>query len=86
MAVPISSVGMETTVDERGRVLIPQEIREKLRMTEGTLVQLEERGSVVVMRPTRQRRRTWPELRGIRAVRTGKPEWPTPEEIKSIWE
>ena len=80
-------MGMESIVDERGRVLIPQELRAELGLTEGTVVRLQKRSEgSIVLRPARQSRRTWKDLNGVEPVRTGKPEWPSPEEAKAIWE
>jgi hypothetical protein len=44
---------------------------------------LEDEG--VVIRPVRKVKRSWKQLCGITPNRTGKPEWPTPGEIKNIW-
>jgi len=77
---------METVVDARGRVLIPQPLREDFGLGEGVVVDVRKgKGTIVISRAERKRR-TWKELNGIKHKRTGKPEWPTPEEIKSIWE
>ena len=76
---------METVVDERGRVLIPQELRLELGLAEGTVVDLKKAEGGIVMRPARSKRLSWKELNGVKPKRTAKPEWPTPEEIKSIW-
>jgi AbrB family looped-hinge helix DNA binding protein len=76
----------ETVVDERGRILIPQEIREKMGLNEGAVVEIAEMGKELIVKPVSKRRRTWEGLCGIKPQRTGKPEWPTAEEIKSIWE
>ena len=75
-------------VDERGRVLIPQELREETGLEEGTVVKVEKgKGRTIQIAPLKRGARlTWKDLDGIRPRRTGKPEWPTPEEIKSIWE
>jgi AbrB family looped-hinge helix DNA binding protein len=77
---------METVVDERGRVLIPQELRREMGIAEGTVVDLEKAEGGIMMTPARRRRLSWKDLNGIKPKRTAKPEWPTPEEIKSIWE
>ena len=79
---------METVVDERGRVLIPQELREETGLEEGTVVKVEKgKGRTIQIAPLKRGTRlTWKDLDGIKPRRTGKPEWPTPEEIKSIWE
>ena len=77
---------METVVDARGRVLIPQRLREDLGLDEGVVVELQEQKGTIVITPARKRHLSWKELNGIKPKRTGKAEWPTPEEIKSIWE
>jgi len=79
---------LETVVDERGRVLIPQELREETGLEEGTVVKVEKgKGKTIQIAPLKRGTRlTWKDLDGIKPRRTGKPEWPTPEEIKGIWE
>lgn len=79
---------METIVDERGRVLIPQELREEAGLEEGTVVRVEKgKGKTIQIAPLKRGTRlAWKDLDGIKPRRTGKPEWPTPEEIKGIWE
>jgi AbrB family looped-hinge helix DNA binding protein len=77
---------METVVDARGRVLIPLELRRELGIAEGTVVELERARGGVVVTPARKGRLSWKDLNGIKPERTGRPEWPTPKEIKSIWE
>jgi len=78
---------LEAVVDERGRVLIPQELRSEVGLEEGTVVEVRREGKRdLVLAPSRKGRRAWKELDGLRPTRTGKPEWPTPREIKSIWE
>jgi AbrB family looped-hinge helix DNA binding protein len=76
----------QTVVDQRGRVLIPEEIREDTGFGHGTVVEVEKEGERVVIKPIRKKKRAWKQLCGIRPRRTGKPEWPTPDEIKSIWQ
>jgi AbrB family looped-hinge helix DNA binding protein len=76
---------MESVVDERGRVLIPQELRLELGFAEGTVVDLEKSEGGVIMKAARRKRSSWKDLSGTKPKRTAKPEWPTPEEIKSIW-
>jgi len=75
----------EAVVDQRGRVLIPEEIREGAGLTSGAVVAIEKAGDVVVIKPLRKRKRLWRRLCGLALERTGKPEWTTPEEIKGIW-
>ncbi|MDV3278273.1 MAG: AbrB/MazE/SpoVT family DNA-binding domain-containing protein [Nitrososphaerales archaeon] len=77
---------METTVDERGRVLIPLELRRELGLDEGVVVNLKRERDEILIARAGQGRRPWKELNGLKPTRTAKPEWPTPEEIKGIWE
>ena len=75
----------QTVVDQRGRVLIPEDIREDSGLDEGTIVRVETQEEGIVIRPVRKTKRSWKQLCGITPKRTGKPEWPTPAEIKNIW-
>lgn len=78
---------METVVDERGRVLIPQGLRSEVGLEEGTVVSVRKEGKhALLLAASGKARRTWKELSGLNPTRTGKPKWPTPEEIKAIWE
>jgi len=77
---------MQSVVDEKGRLLIPQNVRESAGITSGSVVEMRQKGKIVEVIPTSRKRRTWIDLCGIKPKRTGKPSWPTPEEIKSIWE
>ena len=78
---------MDTVVDERGRVLIPQGLRTEVGLEEGTVVTIKKEGRQALLLVALSRgRRTWKELNGLEPTRTGKPKWPTPEEIKGIWE
>jgi AbrB family looped-hinge helix DNA binding protein len=79
---------METVVDERGRVLIPRELRAEVGLDEGTVVQIRKgaKDSIVLAPSKKKGRRSWKQLCGLNPTRTGEPEWPTPEEIKSVWE
>jgi len=77
---------METLIDARGRVLIPHQLREELGLGEGVVVDLQKEKGTIVITPAKRKRLSWKELNGIKPKRTGKAEWPTPEEIKSIWE
>ena len=82
-----ASVAMQTqtVVDQRGRILIPEDMREGAELDEGTIVRVERQDEGIVIQPIGRRKRTWKQLCGIIPKRTGKPEWPTAEEIKSIW-
>ncbi len=74
-------------MDERGRVLIPQELREEMGLDEGTVVTLQRgKGKMITIAPARKGRLSWKDLKDVKPHRTAKPEWPSPEEIKSIWE
>ena len=88
-AIPTDLVGKtlmtETVVDQRGRVLIPEEIRESAGLKSGAMVAIEKARDAVVIKPLRKHKRAWRQLCGLAPERTGKPEWPTTEEIKSIW-
>jgi AbrB family looped-hinge helix DNA binding protein len=89
MPFPTYSVGMhmtQTVVDQRGRVLIPEDIREGTGLDEGTVVKVETQDEGILIKPVRKGKRSWKQLCGMVPNRTGKPEWPTPEEIKSIWQ
>jgi AbrB family looped-hinge helix DNA binding protein len=88
MVFPTYSVGIymtQTVVDQRGRVLIPGDLRESAGLDEGTVVSVVRQEEGVVILPVRRGKRTWKQLCGLVPKRTGKPEWPTPEDIKSIW-
>ena len=88
MVFPTYSVGIrmtQTVVDQRGRVLIPEDVREVAGLDEGTIVRVEKEGDGVTIKPIRKGKRAWKQLCGLAPKRTGKPEWPTAEEIKSIW-
>ena len=75
----------QTVVDQRGRVLIPEDVREDSGLDEGTVVRVETQDEGIVIKPVREAKRGWKQLCGIKPNRTGKPEWPTPAEIKNIW-
>jgi len=77
---------METKIDAKGRVVIPQSFRGKLGIREGALLSIEEREEGILLRPKRAKKRKVEDFFGLEVERTGEPEWATPEEIKSIWE
>ena len=76
----------QTLKDGRGRVLIPEEIRETSGLQTGTVVAVEKQEDRIIIKPVGKSRRAWKQLCGLAPRRTGKPQWPTPEEIKSIWQ
>jgi bifunctional DNA-binding transcriptional regulator/antitoxin component of YhaV-PrlF toxin-antitoxin module len=73
-------------VDARGRVLIPQQLRVDLGLDKGVVVDLQKEKGTIVITPAKKRRLSWKQMHGVKPKRTGKAEWPTPKEIKSIWE
>ena len=75
----------QAVVDQRGRVLIPEDVREDTGLDEGTVVKVETQDDGILIKPIRKSKRSWKQLCGVVPKRTGKPEWPPPEEIKSIW-
>ncbi|ODS37338.1 hypothetical protein BEH94_07120 [Candidatus Altiarchaeales archaeon WOR_SM1_SCG] len=80
---------METKIDTKGRVVIPQPIRKKLGIGKETPLLIEERNCEVLLKPMKKKRKKKKEIKdffGLTVKRTGKPEWITPKEIKSIWE
>jgi len=77
---------VETVVDSRGRILIPQQLREDLGLSQGVVVEVQKGKGAVVITPAKKKPVSWKEMYGMKPKRTGRPEWPTPEEIKSIWE
>jgi bifunctional DNA-binding transcriptional regulator/antitoxin component of YhaV-PrlF toxin-antitoxin module len=75
----------KTIVDQRGRVLIPEAIRESTGLVGGTVATVERERDRIVIKRLRKSKRGWRRLCGLVPKRIGRPEWPTPEEIKSIW-
>jgi AbrB family looped-hinge helix DNA binding protein len=70
----------EVTVEDRGRIVIPKEVREKLGIRGGETMRVEERDGNVVISPVKSRS-SLKELRGV--IRDSEIE---PSEIKGIWE
>jgi AbrB family looped-hinge helix DNA binding protein len=77
---------METTIDAKGRVVIPSLIRKRLGIEEETPLLIEERKHGVLLKPILKKKKRIEDFFGLKVKRTGKPEWITPKEIKSIWE
>ena len=74
----------QTVVDQRGRVLIPEDVREETGLDEGTVARIERQKDRIVIKPVRKAKRSWKQLCGLIPKRTGRAEWSTPEEIKNI--
>ena len=76
----------ETTIDHRGRVVIPKEIRDNMQLKEGIILKVEKRDKEIIIRPARKTKKSIKEFYAQDPERTGDIKWPTPEEIKNIWE
>lgn len=76
----------KTTVDTKGRVMIPTSIRRRWGIKEGVIILFEERDTEILLKPERKKSVRLKDLCGLSPKRTGEPKWITPEEIKSIWE
>jgi AbrB family looped-hinge helix DNA binding protein len=77
---------MEARIDAKGRVVIPQSVREKLQLNEGMRLSIEEKEDVILLKPKKEKKRKIDDFFGLKVERTGRPEWATPKEIKSIRE
>ncbi|MCW3142079.1 MAG: AbrB/MazE/SpoVT family DNA-binding domain-containing protein [Methanophagales archaeon] len=77
---------MEARIDAKGRIVIPKSVREKLQIREGMLILIEEKKDKILLSPKREKKRNVEDFFGLKVKRTGRPEWATPKEIKSIWE
>ncbi len=74
----------ETTVDGRGRVTLPVEIRRSLGLETGKKVVVEDRGGEAVLRPAVSREDVIRELKGC-ITRKNKVEHLDPLKVKEIW-
>jgi AbrB family looped-hinge helix DNA binding protein len=45
---------MNLRIDSAGRLILPKRVRDRLRLTEGSLLELEERAGELVLRPKEQ--------------------------------
>lgn len=75
------SMGKEVEVEERGRVLIPKELREELHLKPGQKLLIERRGKEIVIKPSVNARQFILELKGCVKQSSIKP-----IDIKKIWE
>lgn len=69
----------EVTVEDRGRIVIPKDVREKLGIRGGEKMRVEERDGDVVISPVKSRS-SLKELRGV--VKDSEIE---PSKVKEIW-
>jgi AbrB family looped-hinge helix DNA binding protein len=46
---------MELKIDSAGRLILPKRIRDRLRLTTGSVIELEERPGEIVLRPKEQK-------------------------------
>jgi len=58
---------MRTTLSEKGQIVIPKEIREKLKLEKGNVFKIELKGNLIILRPTGKmmKVKNWKELRGL---------------------
>lgn len=85
-------MGMQSTVDARGRILIPKEVRESMGLKEGSKVEISaEEGAIKVMPREGKNKERYEDARSLYGVgrhvkKRGEPEErPSPEEIKALW-
>ena len=74
-------MGNEVEIEERGRILIPKELREEMKLKSGQKLLIERRGKEIIMKPSINSKEFVSELRGC--VKKSKIK---PMEIKKIWE
>ncbi len=57
---------MKSIVGERGQVVIPKQIRDKLGLEKGTILEVEAAGedNLIILRPLKKRRKDWREWIG----------------------
>ena len=58
---------MKTTLSEKGQVVIPKEIREKLKLGKGYVFEIELKDNSIILKPAgkSQKVKNWRELRGL---------------------
>lgn len=74
----------DSSVDERGRVVIPSDLREEAGLQPGTAVRVEPVAGGVLIRPARSKREVVRALRGI-IPKAHRGERIDPRRIKDIW-
>lgn len=77
-------VMVESEVDDRGRVVIPHDLREETGLQPGTPVRVEPVAGGVLIRPARSKREVAAALRGIIPKGHGG-ERLDPRKVKDIW-
>jgi len=58
---------MKSSVGERGQIVIPKQIRDRLRLEKGMILEVETSGDdgAIVLRPIRKRRKDWRDWIGV---------------------
>jgi len=58
---------MRTTLSEKGQIVIPKEIREKLKLEKGNVFEIELKGNLIILKPAGKmmKVKNWKELRGL---------------------
>ena len=74
-------MGKLSTLEERGRILIPKSLRDELKLKPGQKLLVERRGSEIVFKPTIDLKKFSSELKGC--VKKSKIK---PKEVKRIWQ
>ncbi|MBI2970984.1 MAG: AbrB/MazE/SpoVT family DNA-binding domain-containing protein [Candidatus Aenigmarchaeota archaeon] len=74
-------MGKETELEERGRIVIPKDLREALHLKPGQKLLIEQRGRELVLKPAADKDRFLRELQGCVKKSVIKP-----LDVKKIWE
>lgn len=82
-----STTNDKRTIDKKGRVTIPKEVREALGLEPGTDIQISIEGDRIVIRPQVSREEFIEVMEGCITEETAKTDAPDidPLELKSIW-
>ena len=58
---------MRTALSEKGQIVIPKQIREKLKLEKGNVFEIELKGNLIILKPAgkTQKVKDWRELRGF---------------------
>jgi AbrB family looped-hinge helix DNA binding protein len=62
----LGGMNMKSIVGERGQIVIPKQIREKLGLARGTILEVETSGDnkLIVLKPMKKKRKDWREWIG----------------------